>query len=210
MDADSQMNPPSATDDLFDEQVTSSHVTRAFVVTVVCAAFVTFFWFKPTANWPVIIDVNTWMNKTLNGWGVGYWWRFVVRSYLFVAHSLGRGHSRSLFLSRGHDLCLGRSEPLLQRGHLFVSGGGALFGLVQLVTKTRYRGSRRGVLGVGGCPRVLRFSSQTLRFHGVPLLQPSQRLPRRFFGLLWGNVLATDDQPMWWVDAVEPMTALSH
>jgi len=33
---------------------------------------------------------------------------------------------------------------------------------------------------------------------------------RRFFGLLWGNVLATDDQPMWWVDAVEPMTALSH
>lgn len=33
---------------------------------------------------------------------------------------------------------------------------------------------------------------------------------RRMYALLWPAVVLTDGEPMWWVQAVEPMTALSH
>lgn len=48
--------------------------------------------------------------------------------------------------------------------------------------------------------------------HGRPgsSKSPENDGANSFYGLLWGAVLVTDDQPMWWVDSVEPMTALSH
>jgi|GEM_PF-1492695 len=75
--------------DVFALRVTQAHLVRAAVVTLLCAAFATLFWFKPSAKWPGILDLNVWINSTLNGWGVGYWWRYAVRSFLFVGIAIG-------------------------------------------------------------------------------------------------------------------------
>lgn len=34
--------------------------------------------------------------------------------------------------------------------------------------------------------------------------------PDRFYGLLWNNIVATDDEPLWWVSAVKPVTSLTR